>query len=255
MYVVGYFLGFQIMKWRARMGLFKVSYRACESYITYLIIGMLLGARLMYVFVYNWDTYSQHPMDIFKVWQGGLSFHGAAIGMAVASYFFARAQKIPLYSVLDTMAFCAAPGLFFGRIGNFMNAELYGRPSHLPWAMIFPTDPDKIPRHPSQLYEALLEGLVLATSLYLLQKFLLKKHRYRHGLIGGAFLIGYGILRFLVEFTREPDRQLGFVLGPLSMGQVLSILTLVAGLLIWLHARYTMPIYEPKASSEEFLQS
>jgi phosphatidylglycerol:prolipoprotein diacylglycerol transferase len=134
--------------------------------------------------------------------------------------------------VLDTLAICGTPGLFFGRIGNFINAELYGRPTDVPWAMVFPTDPLRLPRHPSQLYEAFCEGIVLFLALRALEGISLRQGWYRPGLLAGAFLVGYGVLRFFIEFTRQPDAQLGFVLGPFSMGQLLSVATIAAGLVI-----------------------
>ena len=254
MYVVGYFLGFQILKQRCRWGLIKIGYNAAESMITHLIVGMLIGARLIYAFVYNWDYYSSSPFAIFKVWEGGLSFHGAAIGMIIACTIFARKHKLPFYQVTDALAIGAAPGLFFGRLGNFMNAELYGRKTDVPWAMVFPTDPEKLPRHPSQLYQAVTEGLLLATILFLMQDRLLKSHRYRDGIVGASFLIGYGLFRFVTEFAREPDKQLGFVLGPFSMGQLLCFIMVVAGALVMIHVFKSQTIRKIEPPDLKFLE-
>ena len=157
--------------------------------------------------------------------------------MTIACAFFAWRHRVPFLDVADTLALAGTPGLFFGRLGNFINAELYGRPTDVPWAMIFPTDPLGVPRHPSQLYEALGEGLALFLALRALERRAVGGGWYRPGLLSAAFLVGYGLVRFLVEFTRQPDRQLGLVLGPLSMGQVLSSTMFIIGLL-WLILLY-----------------
>jgi phosphatidylglycerol:prolipoprotein diacylglycerol transferase len=205
-----------------------------------LLVGMLVGARLVYVLVYDRAEYAAHPLEAFAVWRGGLSFHGAVLGMVTACAIFARRRHIPFWTVADTLALAGTPGLFFGRLGNFINAELYGRPTSVPWAMVFPTDPSHLPRHPSQLYEAFCEGILLFLALRLLERAALRGGWYRPGLLAGAFLIGYGVLRFLIEFTRQPDVQLGLVLGPFSMGQVLCALMIVAGSII------LMFVYWPK---------
>jgi len=254
MYVVGYVIGFKLLQKRARQGLIRIRYAACESMITHIIIGMLLGARLVYALVYNWDYYSVNPLHIIRIWEGGLSFHGAALGMMVACAFFARKNKLRVYEVTDSLGYCAAPGLFFGRMGNFFNAELYGRATDVPWAMIFPTDKEQIPRHPSQLYQGITEGIVLFLVLFFYQRYLIKTGRLRHGLVGAMFLMGYGALRFGTEFFREPDAQLGFVLSSLSMGQVLCVLTVIAGIAMHLHSLKTMSVFKPKQQSEAELQ-
>jgi phosphatidylglycerol:prolipoprotein diacylglycerol transferase len=141
-------------------------------------------------------------------------------------------HRVPFWQVADTLALAGTPGLFFGRLGNFINGELYGRPSSVPWAMVFPADPLQVPRHPSQLYEAIGEGIILFLVLRLLERRALAGGWYRPGLLAAAFLVGYGVLRFLLEFTRQPDVQLGFVLGPFSMGQLLSATMIVAGLVL-----------------------
>jgi phosphatidylglycerol:prolipoprotein diacylglycerol transferase len=205
---------------------------AVDSLVGYLVVGMLLGARIFYVFIYDPVHYRAAPLDAFAVWHGGLSFHGAALGMALACLVFAKRRHVPFWSVADTVALAAPPGLFFGRLGNFINGELYGRATSVPWAMIFPTDPLRIPRHPSQLYEAVCEGLVLFVVLMWLERRSVRGGWYRQGLIAGTFLVGYGFLRYLIEFTRQPDAQLGFVAGPFSMGQILSSLMIVIGLVV-----------------------
>ncbi len=253
MYVVGYVLGYLMVRNRAQRGLLRVNYKACESFITYMIVGMLVGARVIYALVYNWDYYSENLLHVFRIWEGGLSFHGAAIGMIVASALFARAHKIPFYMVTDMLAIGATPGLFFGRMGNFFNAELYGRPTDFPLAMIFPTDPEKLPRHPSQLYQGLTEGILLFLFLWGLEKYTIKIGKYRTGLVGASFLIGYGVLRFITEFAREPDKQLGFVLGPLSMGQILCAIMVVAGIGVLIHVLRTEKYFIPKPQTQKEL--
>jgi len=232
MYVVGYIVGIGIARRRVRRGVVPFDERAIDTLVGYLVIGMLVGARLVYVFVYDRAQYAAHPLDAFAIWHGGLSFHGAVLGMVTACILFARRHHLPFWTVADTLALGGAPGLFFGRIGNFINAELYGRATDVPWAMVFPTDPLRVPRHPSQLYEALGEGMVLFLILRTLERHAIRAGWYRPGLLSGVFLVGYGIIRSLIEFTRQPDAQLGFVLGPFSMGQLLSSLMVAAGLVV-----------------------
>jgi len=245
MYVLGYAVGDAMAKWRSRRGLWTLDREAVDSLVGYLVIGMLVGARLVYVLVYDWPAYREHPLRVFALWQGGLSFHGAAIGMAVACAVFAWRRRVPWRMLTDGLAVCATPGLFLGRIGNFINAELYGRPTQVPWAMVFPTDPVGVPRHPSQLYQALTEGLVLGALLLWLQSRIARRAAasgtIRDGYLSAAFLIGYGVLRFFVEFTRQPDAQLGFVLDGLSMGQLLCILMIAAGVVMLVVVRTSAP--------------
>jgi len=235
MYLVGYAVGIRIAKRRVRRGVVPFDERAVDSLVVYLFVGMLVGARLVYVFLYDRAAYAAHPLEAFAVWRGGLSFHGAVLGMVTACFIFAQRRHLPFWTVADTLALSGTPGLFFGRLGNFINAELYGRPSHVAWAMVFPTDPLHLPRHPSQLYEAVCEGLVLFLLLRTLERRALREGWYWPGLLTGVFLIGYGIVRFALEFTRQPDAQLGFVLGAFSMGQLLSSAMIVAGVvvLVW----------------------
>jgi phosphatidylglycerol---prolipoprotein diacylglyceryl transferase len=232
MYLVGYLVGIAVARRRARRGLVTLDARSIDTLVGYLIVGMLAGARLVYVFVYGRAEYSAHPLDVFAIWHGGLSFHGAVLGMVAASALFARRSRLPFWTVADTLALAGTPGLFFGRIGNFINAELYGRPTNRPWAMIFPTDPMGVPRHPSQLYEAVGEGIVLFLILATLERWAVRQGWYRPGLLSGAFLIGYGVVRFLIEFTRQPDPQLGLVVGQLSMGQMLCATMIAAGMIV-----------------------
>lgn len=190
------------------------------------VLGVILGGRLGYVLFYKASYYSTHPLEIFAVWQGGMSFHGGFLGVLVAMVWFARKQNLRWLQLTDFIAPLVPPGLAFGRIGNFINGELWGRPAELPWAMIFP-NVDNLPRHPSQLYEFALEGVLLFAMLWLYAR----KPR-PVGAVSGLFLIGYGSFRFLVEFTREPDNFLGLLSLGMSMGQWLSLPMVITGILM-----------------------
>ena len=201
-----------------------------DDVLFYGVLGVVLGGRLGYVLFYKPGDYFAHPLDIFKVWQGGMSFHGGFLGVTLAMILFARRHKLRWLAVTDFIAPLVPLGLAAGRLGNFINGELWGRPTTLPWGMIFPQAGDGIPRHPSQLYEFAGEGLLLFTLLWLYSK----KPRPM-GAVSGVFLIGYGSLRFLVEFAREPDSFLGLLDLGLSMGQWLSLPMIIGGaiLLAW----------------------
>ncbi|MCB2123478.1 MAG: prolipoprotein diacylglyceryl transferase [Rhodobacteraceae bacterium] len=217
-----------------------------DDLLTALILGIVLGGRLGYVLFYQPGYYLSHPLEILKVWEGGMSFHGGFLGVVVAGLWFCRRHQVPVLQLADVMALVAPLGLFFGRLANFVNAELWGRPTSLPWGVIFPgeaaqdcpgIEPGLCARHPSQLYEAGLEGLLLGLILLLLFRRGALKHP---GRITGGFLVGYGIARFVVEFARQADAQfitpenpLGHVLhwggAGLSMGQLLSLPMIVVG--------------------------
>lgn len=248
MYLIGYAVGIVIAKRRVRRGLVPFNEAAVDSLVVYLLVGMLLGARLVYVLLYDFAAYKTHPLDAFAIWEGGLSFHGAVLGMGIACIVFARRYRVPFWTVADTFALGGTQGLFFGRLGNFINGELYGRPTNVPWAMVFPADRLHLPRHPSQLYEAFGEGLLLFGILWLLERRAVKQGWYRPGLLSGAFLIGYGVIRFLLEFTRQPDPQLGFIIGPFSMGQLLSALMIIAGAII-----LALTYRNPRVSGAQFV--
>jgi len=232
MYLVGYVVGYRLILRRVRQELIAMTRDDLDSFIGYLVVGMLLGARVVYAIVYEPGHYLDDPLEFFRIWHGGLSFHGAVLGMTVACLLFARLRHVPFWRLADTLAFAGTPGLFFGRLGNFINGELYGRPTSVPWAMVFPADPLQLPRHPSQLYEALGEGVLVFLALVVLQRRALRGGWYRPGLLAGGFLIFYGVVRFFIEFTRMPDPQLGLVLGPFSMGQVLCAGMIVAGAIL-----------------------
>jgi phosphatidylglycerol:prolipoprotein diacylglycerol transferase len=243
MYLVGYVVGYRIARARIARGLVAMTEGDLDALLGYLMAGMLVGARLFYAVVYERGHFLDDPLELFRIWHGGLSFHGAVLGMTAACALFARVRRVPFWEVADTLALAGAPGLFFGRLGNFINGELYGRPSSVPWSMVFPSDPLHVPRHPSQLYEAIGEGLLLFLLLRALERWAVARGWYRPGLLAAAFLIGYGVVRFLLEFTRQPDTQLGLVLGPFSMGQVLSATMIAAGLglMVFVLRRGAMP--------------
>lgn len=190
----------------------------------YIAMGVILGGRLGYVVFYNLPFYLQHPAGVFAIWDGGMSFHGGLLGVIIAMWLYGRKTGRSLFGVADFMAPLVPAALFFGRIGNFINQELWGRPTDLPWGVLFQTMPDA-PRHPSQLYEAGLEGIVLFVLIW----WFASGHR-REGQVAGLFLLGYGFFRFLVEFVREPDAHLGPVaLDWMTMGQVLSLPMMLLG--------------------------
>jgi len=201
-----------------------------DDFVIWITLGIILGGRIGYVLFYNLPLFAAHPIQIFELWTGGMSFHGGVIGCAVAIVLFALRRHIAMLSLADVTAGVAPIGLFLGRLANFINGELWGRPSDVPWAMVFPNG-GAVPRHPSQLYEAMLEGVVLFIVLGLLMRAGALK---RPGVVTGAFALGYGVARITCELFREPDVQLGFLWGSqwLTMGMLLCIPLLLAGLAI-----------------------
>jgi phosphatidylglycerol---prolipoprotein diacylglyceryl transferase len=197
-----------------------------DDFILWVTLGIILGGRTGYVLFYNFSHFAAHPIEIPQLWKGGMSFHGGFLGCVLAVILFARSRGIPVLSLGDLTCAVGPIGLFLGRVANFINGELWGRPSDVPWAMVFPSG-GPLPRHPSQLYEAGLEGLVLFAVLAILIR---GGALGRPGLIIGAFAIGYGIARCIAELFREPDPQLGFLWGGLTMGMLLSIPMILAGL-------------------------
>ena len=196
-----------------------------DDYVTYLIVGIIIGGRLGYVLFYNFNYYFKNPIDIFKVWQGGMSFHGGVIGIIIISVWFANKNKHNVFNYLDVISLVAPIGIFFGRISNFINSELYGTQTSLPWGVKF-IKVDNLYRHPSQLYEALFEGLILFLILIYFHKKIINK---KPGFISGLFLVFYSIFRFVIEFFRVPDDQLGYLLFNLTMGQIISFVFLLFG--------------------------
>jgi phosphatidylglycerol:prolipoprotein diacylglycerol transferase len=195
------------------------------------IIGVIVGSRLGYVIVYGGATYWRHPLEIFAIWDGGMSFHGGLVGILTAGWVESRRKPVTFLRLCDIGAVGAPIGFFFGRLSNFVNDELWGRTTSVPWGMVFP-GAGPLPRHPSQLYEAFLEGAVLFTVMVLLSR---KKRP--DGRITGWFLVLYGVFRIFVEFFRQPDVQLGFIVGPFTMGQLLSVPVVAAGIWLLWYAR------------------
>ena len=196
-----------------------------DDYITYLILGIIIGGRLGYVLFYNLDFYLYNLIDILKIWQGGMSFHGGVIGIIIATIIFAKKNYQNYYSYLDIVSFVAPIGIFFGRIANFINSELYGIETNVPWAVKF-IQIDNLNRHPSQLYEAFFEGILLFIILIYFKN---KNFAKTPGFISGLFLIFYSIFRFSIEFYRVPDEQLGYLFLDLTMGQLISLIFLIFG--------------------------
>ena len=207
----------------------QVTTKHFDDLIIYLIIGIIIGGRLGYIILYNFDYYTQNLLEIFKLWKGGMSFHGGLIGLIISTVLFSRKKDINFFKFLDIIS-CVAPiGIFLGRIANFINGELYGKVTVLPWGVIFP-NVGNTPRHPSQIYEAMLEGIILFLIInYLALK---KELLYKTGYVSAIFLIFYSIFRIFSESFREPDIQLGLLFNYFSMGTILSLLTITFGLFI-----------------------
>jgi len=227
-YIAGLVLGWRLLRRLVQETPVVASTLQADDFLTWATLGVVLGGRLGYILFYQPAHYLAEPLTILQVWQGGMSFHGGALGVTVAILIFTRRNKIPLLGMADRVAVCTPIGLGLGRIANFINGELWGRPApvSLPWAMIFPTG-GPIPRHPSQIYQALMEGLLLFLALYALSR--RGTVRARFGFLTGSFLVGYGIARIIGEFFREPDAFLGYLAFGATMGQLLSIPMLIAG--------------------------
>lgn len=237
MYLIGFAAAWFLALGRAQRADSPVKPEEVSDLIFWSAIGVILGGRLGYGLIYNFDFWLQHPLWIFKVWTGGMSFHGGLIGVITAMWLFCRKIDQPFFALADFVAPLVPIGLAAGRIGNFINGELWGRVTNVPWAMVFPRA-DNLPRHPSQLYEIALEGVTLFIVLW----FYSAKPRPRMA-VSALFLIGYGCFRFFVEFFRQPDAQLGFIAFRwLTMGQLLSAPMVVIGLamLWWAHRHPVM---------------
>jgi len=225
-YIIGFAIAFIFVKKNYAYKNIKLKKEEYETLLFNLMLGVIIGARLGYILFYNIQYYISHPLQIFAVWQGGMSFHGGAIGMLIFGYLFSKKHSYNFYELADPVAPFASIALFLGRIGNFMNGELWGRPTNVPWAMIFPADPKQLPRHPSQLYEAFLEGILLFAITFIMFRKIKKP-----GIIFWSWIGLYGVFRTLVEFVRQPDANLGHLIGFMTMGQILSSAMIVASLI------------------------
>ena len=229
-YIMGILLGWiygkkSLIKDRAIINLF-------DDYITYLIIGIILGGRLGYILFYNIGYYLDNPTEILMVWNGGMSFHGAVLGIILTTLIFSKKYMINQFILLDLVSLAAPIGIFFGSIANFINSELYGRSTDVAWSVEFIII-DKIKRHPSQLYEAFFEGIIL----FFILRYFSKNCINKPGLISAIFLIFYSLFRFLIEFFREPDPQIGYMTLNLTMGQFISIIFLILGSILFFYKK------------------
>ncbi len=225
--LIGWWLGRKIILKRFQS--FNFDVKEFDNLITYIIISMLLGGRIGYVLFYNFGYYLSNPFDILKIWEGGMSFHGALIGIILGTYWFSIKKNIATFFLLDIISFVAPIGIFLGRITNFINGELVGKTTDVFWGVIFPNIDNNI-RHPSQLYEAFFEGVVL----FIIMNLALFRKNYKTGTCSYMFLVFYGIFRIFSEFFREPDSQVGYLFDLISMGTMLSLLMILAGIIIFL---------------------
>lgn len=230
-YALGFLIGYFYIKHRIKISSYFKNKAIADDLIFYSIVAVIVGGRVGYVLIYNLAYYINHPISIFYLWQGGMSFHGALIGLVIAGFYITKKYNVRFYKLADEVVVIAPVGIFFGRIANFINDELWGRPTNLPWAIAFPGG-GYIPRHPSELYEALFEGLILFLILYFLRDKFIKKE----GFLFWLFVLLYGIFRFFIEFTREPDPQIGFILG-LTMGQWLCLAMIVTSVIFFIVLR------------------
>jgi phosphatidylglycerol:prolipoprotein diacylglycerol transferase len=217
MYVLSFIATYFIIRSEVTRKKLSLTNDDVADLVFYGAMGVVLGGRIGYILFYNLSFYLENPLKLFAVWEGGMSFHGGFLGVALAFWLYASRKNIPYLALIDMAALCAPVGLGLGRIGNFINGELYGRATDAPWGIIFPGS-DGVPRHPSQLYEAFLEGLVL----FFIVRFM-SRRLPATGIAGWSFVAGYGLFRFIVEFFRQPDAQLGTFFGMFSMGQLLSL--------------------------------
>jgi len=227
-YIVGLLIGWRYCLALAGRPPYLVGRQDVDDFLVWATLGVVLGGRIGYVLFYKPGYYFLHPLDALYVWHGGMSFHGGALGVTIAILLFTRARKIPLFAFSDIITEAIPIGLFFGRIANFINGELFGRPTHVPWAMVFPNG-GAVPRHPSQLYEAFCEGILLFLLLFVAERL---GARQRPGIVTGLFLAGYAVARMSGELFRQPDPQLGYLIFGATMGQLLSIPLLIAGVAI-----------------------
>ncbi|MDP8267926.1 MAG: prolipoprotein diacylglyceryl transferase [Candidatus Tenebribacter davisii] len=225
-YIIGFLIAYIFVKRSYAQKNIIIKKENYETLLFNLMLGVIIGARLGYIVFYNLSFYLKHPLHILAVWQGGMSFHGGAIGVIIFGFLFCKKYKYNFYKLADPVAPFVSVALFLGRIGNFINGELWGRPTDLPWGMVFPSDALQLPRHPSQLYEAFLEGILLFFITYIMFRKIKKP-----GIVFWSWIGLYGLFRTLVEFVRQPDVQLGHLIGFMTMGQILSFIMIISSLI------------------------
>jgi len=226
MYLLGFAASYLLVKYQITKSKKAVDINVIDSMYFFLIAGLLIGGRLGYTLIYNLSYYLKNPLEIFAVWYGGMSFHGGLIGAIVAGVIFRQKYQLDFWRFTDIVIVTVPIGLGLGRLGNFINGELYGRITNVPWGMVFP-EGGPLPRHPSQIYEFLLEGMGLFTILWFI-----KDKNFKPGMLTAIFLILYAIFRVFVELFREPDSQIGYIFGFITMGQILSVVMLLFGVSI-----------------------
>jgi phosphatidylglycerol:prolipoprotein diacylglycerol transferase len=243
-YIVSLLIGWWWMRRLVRRPPAVATAEQVDDFLTWATLGVVLGGRLGYVLFYQAGAYFSHPLAILQVWNGGMSFHGGMLGVILATILYCRRQGISLLGFCDRLSIVTPIGLGLGRCANFINGELWGRPAppHLPWAMVFPRAGDMVPRHPSQIYQALMEGLLLFLLVYGVSR--VRGNLFRPGLVTGVFLIGYGTARIIGEFFRQPDAFLGYLWGGATMGQLLCIPMLLAGAGLIAYALRRPPVGE-----------
>lgn len=242
MYLLAFALAWVVGRRQIALGVTRLTRQDLEDILFYGILGVVIGGRLGYVLFYKPAYYLSHPLEIFAVWEGGMAFHGGLVGVIAVLLWFAWRRGLQPFQVGDFVVPMVPLGLAAGRLGNFINGELWGRPTDVPWAMVFPAARDGLARHPSQLYQFALEGLLLFVVVWLVAR-----RPRRLGMVSGTFLAGYGVLRFVAEYAREPDSFLGLLAGGLSMGQWLSLPMVLAGVLV-LHWAAKQPRPAPTAT-------
>ena len=222
-YLFGFVFSYYYVKFVLNEDFVNMDFKIFEDFIGWAVLGVIFGGRIGYVIFYNLNFYLENPIEILKIWQGGMSFHGGLLGVILSIFFFSKSKKINFLDLLNLVSSCAPIGLFLGRLANFVNRELIGRPTNSDWGVIF--FENDVLRHPSQIYEAIFEGLIIFFVIF----YIIKKKYYRFLNISSLFLIMYGIFRFTIEFYREPDSHLGFIFMNISMGQLLCLPMILIG--------------------------
>ncbi len=224
-YLFGFIFSYFYVKLILSKDFIKISFKMFEDFLGWAVIGVVIGGRIGYVIFYNLNFYLNNPIEILKIWQGGMSFHGGLIGVILSIFFFSKLKQINFLNLLNLVSSCAPIGLFLGRLANFVNRELIGRPTNSDWGVLF--FENDVLRHPSQIYEAIFEGLIIFIVIF----YIIKKKYYTSINVSALFLIMYGFFRFTIEFYREPDSHLGFIFTNISMGQILCLPMVLLGLI------------------------